>query len=213
MTRFPAWVAMAAAMGFVMCTHPRARADVTLDISGTFGSYAWVDPQAPLNNGSFSGSVTLPSLPSNSQFAGDVTANVNFYNSANTFVFSVMNTASFPVYVTATANSSGDTQVTFAGYGSAGTATVDVASLILNFSNWSFGMATGTANLSSSIEYTYLPSATYFAPLMQGQATATTIGPAGDPVAAPEPSTFPVCLISMLGGIIYARCRCHPSTV
>jgi hypothetical protein len=193
--RFPAWAVITAAIALFVCTEPTASADISLDFSGTFGQYSW--DHGPLDNGSFSGTITLASLPAaNSEFAGDVTANVNFYNSANSLLFSVANSASQPVWVTLTAGSQGYTQLTVSGYGSTGTSTVDVASLDLKFNS------NGTLNSSSSIEYTYLPSTTYFAPI-----------DGAEMLIAAEPSTFAVCLISTLGALIYARFRRRPAAV
>ncbi len=181
-------------MAFVVCTQPTASADVTLDVSGTFGEYSW--DRGPLDNGSFTGTVTLGSLPSaNTEFAGDVTADLNFYNSASQLVFSVTNSPSFPVWATLTAGSSGYTQLTVSGYGRSGASTVDVASLDLIFNS------NGSLNSASSVEYTYLPSTTYFAPVVTASVSTDVSLQAQ---SAPEPSTLAVSLVSVLGGLIYA---------
>jgi hypothetical protein len=197
MTRFLSWVATVAAMGFFACTVPMANADTVVDISGTFGTFGYGNQPAPLNDGSFSGSVTFSSLPSPSSTVISETANVNFYDSTSSLVFSVGGSGS---YDTLTAGPSGYTTLTVSGFGTAGSSSVDVADLSLEFSNWSFGSTTGTVktygppNYASSIEYTYYPSeTTYFNPVESGQASV------------PEPSTIALSLFGMVGVLIYVR--------
>ena len=201
---FPAWRATVAAVAVLVCLQPTAGADVTLGISGTFGEYTW--DHGPLDNGSFSGTVTLGSLPSaNSRYAADVTADVSFYNSANQLVFSVINSASSPVWATLTEGSSGYTELTVSGYGIAGHSTVDVASLDLKFNS------DGSFNSASSVEYTYCsPSTTYFAPLTTASVSTDV---SVQTQSAPEPSTLAVSLVSTLGCLIYAWFTRRPATV
>jgi hypothetical protein len=213
MTRFPVCVTIAAMIAVLTCTAATARADVTLDISGTFGSYSW-DPASPLNNGSFSGIVTLPSVPgANTKFSGDVSASISFYDStvqsSSNLLFTVTNTVNSPVWATLTAGSSGYTQLAVSGFGAAGSSTVNVAGLDLNFSNWALNAEPGTANSSSSIEYTYLPSTTYFAPVTSGTVTESN-GEAAATLLSPEPSTIAVSLVSVVAFLAYTRCKRRP---
>jgi hypothetical protein len=213
MTRFRAWTVMSGAMAVLICNGATVSADVTLDISGTFGAFSWGNFPAPLDSGWFSGTVTLPSLPgANTEYSGDTTADVNFYNSANNLVFSVDSSLN---WVTLTAGSVGYEELTIAAH-AAGNAPV-VAPLSLEFSSWAFGDTSGTVQnygppaYNSYISYTYLPSTTYYDPVMSGLATVSTAN-ALDPPSAPEPSTLAISLISVLGGLIHARCRRRPST-
>jgi hypothetical protein len=213
MTRFPAGVTIVAMIAMLTCTAATAKADITLDISGTFGLYTW-EPAGPLNDGSFSGIVTLPSLPgANTEFSGDVSASVSFYDStiqsSSNLLFTVTNTVNSPVWATLTARSSGYTQLTLSGYGAAGTSTVNVAGLDLNFSNWALNGMSGTANSSSSIEYTYLPSTTYFAPVTSGTVTESN-GEAAATLLSPEPSTIAVSLVSVAAFLAYTWCKRRP---
>ena len=221
MARYAAFVATIGTMAVLMCITPSARADVTLDFSGNFGAFTYGNQPAPLNNGSFSGTVTMTSAPTagstvNSDTKGEtITAAVNFYNSASTLLFSVDSRT----YVTFSQGKSGSgyTQLTISGYGNVGSTTVDVADLSLEFSGWTslnpnvigsvipYGPA---SNYASSIEYTYeYPNQTstpYFAPVISGQAS-------DPPAAAPEPSTIAVTIVSVLAFLIYGRFKRRPS--
>jgi hypothetical protein len=219
MTRYAAFVATIGTMAFLICIAPSASADVTLDFSGTFGAFTYGNQPAPLNNGSFSGTVTLTSAPLagstvNSDTTGEtITAVLNLYDSTVQSASSLLFSVDSRTYVTFTHGSSGYTQLTIAGYGNVGATSVDVADLSLEFSGWTSLNPTVTgsvipngpaSNYSSSIEYTYLPSTTYFAPVISGHAS-------DPPLAAPEPSTIAVTLVSVLAFLIYGRCKRRPS--
>jgi PEP-CTERM motif len=197
MKRFSTWMVMVAVMGLFACTGTMANADVVVDISGTFGSFGYGNQPAPLNDGSFSGSVTFSSLPGPNTTVISGTADVNFYDSTANLVFSVGGSGSYDTF---TAGSSGYTTLTVSGYGTAGGSSVDVADLSLEFSNWTFGSNTGTVkpygppNYASSIEYTYTPgNTTYFNPVLSGQGSV------------PEPSTIALSLFGIVGVFVYAR--------
>jgi hypothetical protein len=219
MTRYAAFVATIGTMAFLMCIAPSASADVTLDFSGNFGAFTYGNQPGPLNNGSFSGTVTLTSAPGtgstvNSDTPGEtITAHVNLYDSTVQSASNLLFSVDSGTYVTFTQGPSGSgyTQLTISGYGNVGATSVDVATLSLEFSNWTKLTSTGSvipygpaSNYASSIEYTYLPSTTYFAPVISGQAS-------DPPPAAPEPSTIAVTLVSVLAFVIYGRFKRRPS--
>lgn len=64
MKRLSTWVLMTTAMGCLASTETNAIAgDVIVQISGTFGEFDYGNEPAPLNDGSFSGTVTFAALP------------------------------------------------------------------------------------------------------------------------------------------------------
>ena len=214
MTRY---AAVLGTMAFLMCIAPSADADVTLDVSGNFGAFTYGNQPGPLNNGSFSGTVTLTLPPGanstvNSDTKGEtITAAINLYDSTTQSASNLLFSVDSRTYITFTQGSSGYTQLTISGYGNVGATSVDVATLSLEFSNWTSLTSIGSvipygpaSNYSSSIEYTYLPSTTYFAPVISGQAS-------DPPASAPEPSTVAVTLVSVLAFLIYGRWKCRPS--
>ncbi len=200
MKRASTWVVVAGAAAIFACAGPAVNAgDVVVTFSGTFGEFNYGNQPAPLNDGSFSGSVTLPSLPGPNSQVISATADVNFYNSTGQLVFSVGGSGS---YDTMSANGTGYTELTVSGNGHVPGSIVDVAPFSLEFSNWSFGSQTGTVkpygppNYASAIEYTYNACGkTYFNPVLTGMASV------------PEPSAFALCAIGMGGILIYARRR------
>jgi len=209
-TRLSTWVTMAAAMGSFACTGPMAdAASVVLEISGSFGSFTYGNQPSILNGGSFSGTVIFPSLPGPNQSVGSATnpattsADVNFYDSTGHLLFNVGASGSYDQF---TAGPSGYESLSVAGDSSIGSTPVSVSALVLSFDNWSFGSSPGTVqpygfgappDFGSAIQYTYvLP---YSNPVVSGQATV------------PEPSTIALCLVGMVGVLVYARCNRRPA--
>ena len=144
-------------------------------ISGTFGEFDYGNQPAPLNDGSFSGTVTFAAFPAPNSQEISGTADVNFYDSSHHLVFSV---GGLGTYNTLNAGATNYTLLTVSGYGIAGTSLVDVAFLGLEFSSWPFGSGLGTVkpygppNYDSGIEYTYYPGCTtYFNPMLTGVAS------------------------------------------
>jgi PEP-CTERM motif len=204
-TRLSTWVTMAVAIGSFVCTGPMAdAASVVVEISGSFGSFTFGNQPAPLNGGSFSGTVTFPSLPGPNQTVGSATdpattsADVNFYDSTGHLLFTVGGSGSYDQF---TAGPSGYESLSVDGGTSIGSTPVSVSALVLTFDNWSFGSPTGTVqpygagtppDFGSAIQYTYvLP---YSNPVVLGQASV------------PEPSTIALSLVGMVGVLVYARC-------
>jgi hypothetical protein len=153
-----------------------------------------------LNDGSFSGTATLPYLPGpnssvNSYPSGS--ADVNFYDSTGHLVFSIDGYT----YNTMSANGSGYTLLTISGIANGPCGYVDVAPLSLELC-WPFGNDTGTVkpygapNYDSYIEYTYENcGTTYYDPICLGTASV------------PEPSAIALGLIGMSSAVIYVRCK------
>jgi hypothetical protein len=186
------------AIGLLTASASMANASAVVEISGNFGSFAWGNQPTPLNDGSFAGTVTLPSLPAANSSVLATSADVNFYDSNGHLLFNV---GGFGSYDVLTANSSGYTSLTVSGIGLAGGTPYDVAPLGLVF-NWPFSSATGTvipygpaSNYSSAIEFTDLSGGTtYFAPVVSGQASAV-----------PEPATIGLSLVGILGVVLHVR--------
>jgi len=202
MKRFSTWVLMTAAMGCLASTERNAIAgDVIVQISGTFGEFNYGNQPAPLNDGSFSGTVTFAAAPGPNSTVISDTANVNFYDMNSNLLFNVGGGVPGLTFDTFTAGSSGYTEVTVSGITSAGASIVDVAPLGLEFSSWPFASATGTVkpygppNYASAVEYTYYPAGTtYFNPVLTGQGGFV-----------PEPSSIVLSLIGAVGVFAFAR--------
>jgi len=200
MTRFSTWAGIAVAMAFFACAESTATAgDVVVGFSGTFGEFNYGNQPAPLNDGSFAGTITLPSLPGPNSQVISATTDINFYNSTGHLVF---NLSSGVTYETMSANGTGYTELTASGNASVPGSTVDVAPFSLEFSSWTFGSPTGTVkpygppNYASTIEYTYNSTGTtYFNPILTGTASV------------PEPSAIVLGLVGMSGVLIYSRCK------
>jgi hypothetical protein len=200
MARLARFATIVASLVFLSHTGTTASANSVVTFSGTFGSFDYGNQPAPLNGGSFSGTVTLPSLPGPDQQVITNTALVAFFDSSNNLLFTVGGMGSYDVF---TAGASGYLSLTISGEGMAGGKTVDVAPLGLEFDNWSFGSMTGNVkpygppNYLSAIEYTYSDGGgtTYFNPVVLGQASV------------PEPSTLVLGLIAGAGVLVFALRR------
>lgn len=204
-SRFPTILAMAAVLGVFASAGPGAGASsVVVEISGTFGYFTYGNYPAPLDNGSFLGTVTFSSLPGPNQTVLATTADVNFYTSTNQLLFTVGGGGYDPF----TAGPSGYETLGLGGDVSVGGTPVSVSGLSLSFNNWSIGSPSGTvqpygagnpADYGSAISYTYYPDGinqpgtTYYDPVVMGQASV------------PEPSTLALGLVGMVGALIYAR--------
>ncbi len=201
MKRLSTWVLMTTAMGCLASTETNAIAgDVIVQISGTFGEFDYGNEPAPLNDGSFSGTVTFAALPgANSTVISD-TANVNFYDMNSNLVFNVGGGIPGLTYDTFSADSSGYIYLTVSGITTAGPSTVIVAPLGLEFSGWPFSSSTGTVtpygppNYASAVEYTYYPDGTtFFNPVLTGQGGLV-----------PEPSSIVLSLLGAVGVFAFA---------
>jgi hypothetical protein len=198
MRRVRARLAIAAAMVFLASAQLPAKAgDVVVKFSGTFGSFDYGNQPAPLNDGSFSGTLTLPYLPGPNSSVISGTADVNFYNSSDHLVFSVGGSGSYDTF---NAGATTYTELTVSGLGTVPGSTVDVAPFSLEFANWTIGSQNGTVapygppNYASAIEYTYYPSGiTYFNPVLTGMASV------------PEPSSIVLGLTGIGAVLAYAR--------
>jgi PEP-CTERM motif len=202
MKRLSTWVFLSAVMGCLGSTETKAIAgDVIVQISGTFGEFDYGNEPAPLDDGSFSGTVTFAALPgANSTVISD-TANVNFYDQYSNLVFNVGGNVPGLTYDTFSADSSGYIYLTVSGITTAGASTVIVAPLGLEFSIWPFASGTGTVkpygppNYASEVEYTYYPDGiTYFTPVLTGQGGIV-----------PEPSSIVLSMIGAVGVLAFAR--------
>ena len=88
MGRYSRYAAIVAAMGFFALAGPAVYAgDVVIDISGKFGEFGYGNQPAPLNDGYFSGTVTFSALPDANSTVISSTADVNFYDSSHTLLF------------------------------------------------------------------------------------------------------------------------------
>jgi hypothetical protein len=196
--RFSTWIAITTVMGIFACGDSDARAgSVVVTISGTFGEFDYGNQPAPLNDGSFSGTVTFATFPAPNSQEISGTADVNFYDSTNHLVFSV---GGLGTYNTLDAGGTDYTLLTVSGYGIAGSSLVDVGFLGLEFSSWPFGSNLGTVkpfgppNYDSGIEYTYYPGGTtYFNPILTGVASV------------PEPSSIVLSMAGMVGVVVLGR--------
>jgi hypothetical protein len=200
-------VAMAAAMGFFALAGPAAHAnDVVIDISGRFGEFNYGNQPAPLNDGYFSGTVTFAALPGASSTVISSTADVSFYRSNHTLLFTLGDGG----YETMRAGVSGYTYLSVSGIVDLGTGTsVDVAPLSLEFQSWPFGGLTGIVkpygppNYESIAEYTYFQTGTnpnyggttYFNPVSTEFAGASV----------PEPASIILGFVGFGGVLGYAR--------
>ena len=205
MRQMSVWAAMIAAVGFFALSGPAARAsDVTVTISGTFGAFDYGNQPAPLNDGSFSGTVTFASLPAANSTVISSTADVNFYNSNGTLLFTLGDGG----YDEMKAGASGYTYLSVSGIVNLGNGTsVDVAPLSLEFRHWPFGSDTGIVKpygppkYASELEYTYFPTnsnpnhcgTTYYDPIVCGLASV------------PEPTSVVLGAIGMAGALFYSR--------
>jgi hypothetical protein len=199
MTRLALRVAIAAGLGLLAYTGPAANADVVVSISGTLGMVGYGGPHgdgtdAPLNGGSFSGTVTFASLPAPNTSVTSNSADVNFYDSSNNLVF-VGNIGGFDEF---TAGPSGYELLSVGVNGIVGSTPVVVASLDLAFNSWPLSSGTGIAATypDSSIEYSYETGGsgiTYYNSVLTAQASV------------PEPSTLALGLFGVAGVVIYAR--------
>jgi hypothetical protein len=185
-------------LGLVTLLSTRAHAsDVVVGISGTLGQFNYGNQPAALNDGSFSGTVTFASIAASDLPAYAIAADVNFYDSSDDLVFTVDS----GIYATLSGNTTGYTTLILSGKADVGGgSTVDVSSLDLAFTAWSYGAATGTvgsyenSNYFSSVEYTYSSSGlTYFNPVESGQASL------------PEPMSLIQGLIGLSAFGLYRR--------
>ena len=209
-TRSLTWVVMATALGAFACTGPMANAaSVVVEIFGTFGPDIGYGAQpAPLNGGSFSGTVTFPSQPGPDQTVVSATADVNFYDSTSQLLFTVGGSGSYNQFM---AGPSSYEFLTVTGGTSVGSTPVSVSGLSLSFNNWLFGSSPGMvqpygggspADYDSYISYTYgtgVSAITYYSSVVSGQASV------------PEPSTLALGLAGLVGVLVYARCNRHPA--
>jgi PEP-CTERM motif len=200
--RLATWLAIAAAFVFFGTNEPAAYADdVVVEISGTLGTFGYGNQPAPLNGGSFSGTVTFSALPTAGNQVISNTADVNFYDAMHDLVFKVTTG-----YDTFSAGPSGYTVLTVGGTTSVGGTSVEVAGLSLDFTNnWAFGSNSGMVvsygagsppDYNSGLSYTYDtggPGTTFNNPVLMGQGTV------------PEPSSLALSLAGMIGAFLYAR--------
>jgi hypothetical protein len=208
MRRYAACVAMMAAIGFFALASPVAIAsEVVVSISGRFGEFDYGNQPAPLNDGYFSGTVTFASLPTAGNTVISSTADVNFYNSSHTLLFTIGNGG----YDTITAGAHGYTYLSVGGIVNLGNGTsVDVAPLSLEFRHWDFGSPFGIVkpygppNYDSTVEYTYFPTGgnpeicgtTYYDPVCRGFVCATSV---------PEPASIVLGIVGFAGALVYSR--------
>ena len=211
MRRYAACLAMMAAIGLFAPANPVANAsDVVVSISGTFGEFSYGNIPAPLDDGSFSGTVTFAALPTANSTVISSTADVNFYDSSHNLLFTLGNGG----YETMTAGSHGYTYLSVSGIVDLGGGTsVDIAPLGLEFKHWHFGHSTGFVkpygppNYASQVEYTYFPTGsdpqstgtTYFDPVCRGLACATTIQ------SVPEPASIMLGIVGFAGALVFSR--------
>jgi hypothetical protein len=208
MRRFAACLATMAALGFFALASPRVIAgEVVVSISGEFGAFSYGNIPAPLDDGYFSGTVTFASLPGANSTVISSTADVNFYNSSHTLLFTVGNGG----YDTLTAGAHGYTYLSVGGIVDLGNGTsVDVAALGLEFKHWHFGSpfgivkSYGPPTYESQVEYTYFPTGTnpnsdgttYYDPVVRGFAHATSV---------PEPASIVLGIVGFAGALVYSR--------
>ncbi len=211
MRRHAASVAMIAALGFFALASPQVIAsEVVVSISGRFGEFDYGNQPAPLNDGYFSGTVTFASLPTAGNQVISSTADVNFYNSSHTLLFTLGNGG----YETMDAGAHGYTYLSVSGIVNLGNGTsVDIAPLSLEFRHWHFGSPFGIVkpygppNYDSTAEYTYFPTGgnpeicgtTYFEPVCRGTACAITIA------SVPEPASIVLGIVGFAGALVYSR--------
>jgi hypothetical protein len=201
MSRVSTRAAVAAVMFFMAAGGLKnSAADVVVTISGTLGDIGYGNQPALLNGGSFSGTVTFASLPGANLQSISQTADVNFYDGSDNFLFNVGGNVLFDSYDTLTAGASGYTSLSVQGNTVYDGDTFDVSTLNLTFSDWSLGSPMGTVigygdpTYGSVISYTDTTlSKSYSSSVVSGQATL------------PEPSTIALGLISMAGMFVYAR--------
>jgi hypothetical protein len=207
MGRYSRFAAIVAAMGFFALAGPAVYAgDVVIDISGKFGEFDYGNQPAPLNDGYFSGTVTFSALPDANSTVISSTADVNFYDSSHSLLFTLGDGG----YETMKAGASGYTYLSVSGIVDLGGGTsVDVAPLSLEFKSWPFGSLSGTVkhygppNYASAAEYTYFATGTdpseggttYFDPIKSGFACASV----------PEPAPIMLGIVGLGGVLAYAR--------
>jgi hypothetical protein len=192
---------VATAILLVAATNPEtSAASIVVDISGTLGDIGYGNQPAFLNGGSFSGTVTFASLPAANSQAISQQADVNFYDGSANFLFNVGGNINLDSYDTLNAGASGYTSLSVGGTTVYDGDTIDVSSLNLTFSDWSFGDPTGTVigygdpSYGSYIGYTDTTTSTsYSSSVVSGQASV------------PEPSTIALSLISMVSVFACAR--------
>ena len=128
MRRYSMCFAMVAAAGFAALGGPAVHAgDVVIDISGKFGEFGYGNQPAPLNDGYFSGTVTFSALPGANSTVTSSTADVNFYDSSHTLLFTLGSGG----YETMKAGASGYTYLSVSGIVDLGTGTsVDVGAAL-----------------------------------------------------------------------------------
>ena len=207
MRRYAACLATMVAIGYFALAGPVANAsEVVVSISGTFGEFNYGNQPAPLNDGSFSGTVTFDALPGPHSTVTSSIADVNFYDSSHNLLFTLGSGG----YETMTAGSHGYTYLSVSGIVDLGGGTsVDIAPLSLEFKHWHFGHSSGIVkpygppNYASQAEYTYFSTGsdpdsgtTFFDPVCRGVACATTV---------PEPASIMLGLMGFAGALVCSR--------
>ena len=190
------WLALLGALGVLAYSGTTSNAASVVAISGDLGFFTYGNYPAPLDNGSFSGTVTFATLPVTGETVTSATADVRFYNAIHQLLFTVGGSGS---YDTSVAGATQYTSLTVSGGTHVGTTPVSVASLVLSFSSWPLGTNKGTvqpyaAPGYSSVEYTYgtgVDAITYYDPVISGTASV------------PEPSTLTLGLFGMVSGLLY----------